>query len=272
NQGGTCYVATNLYPNNLGTGTTNYMYGIIPGFNNGVQGAAVIPNAPGQINDSITSIYCDNNFSLANYGFTFGAGGTSATATLSATPDPTLPENLIQNGGLTPGDLILFTVSTPGNGAGNQGTSSAQTAAVVAEVTGLPPSASCPSNNPCPSVAMSFSGGDALNFNQGGPNGLQSTVAALGANLGAGNQVIACRLNVVTYFLQIPPAGGTVQNPRLMRQVNGGNAVPVADNVINMQFTYDVINSVNGTISANQPNPLAAGLSPALIQKVNIWL
>jgi hypothetical protein len=57
-----------------------------------------------------------------------------------------------------------------------------------------------------------------------------------------------------------------------MRQVNGLNAVPVADNIINVQFSYDVINSVAGTMSANQSNPLGAGLSPALIQKVNMWV
>jgi hypothetical protein len=46
----------------------------------------------------------------------------------------------------------------------------------------------------------------------------------------------------------------------------------VADNIINLQFSYDVINSTAGTMSANQPNPIAAGLSPALIQKVNLWV
>jgi hypothetical protein len=57
-----------------------------------------------------------------------------------------------------------------------------------------------------------------------------------------------------------------------MRQVNGLNAVPVADNIINLQFSYDVINSTGGTMSANQSNPVASGLSPALIQKVNMWV
>ena len=57
-----------------------------------------------------------------------------------------------------------------------------------------------------------------------------------------------------------------------MRQVNGLTAVPVADNIINLQFSYDIINSVAGNMSANQSNPIAAGLSPALIQKVNIWV
>jgi hypothetical protein len=57
-----------------------------------------------------------------------------------------------------------------------------------------------------------------------------------------------------------------------MRQVNGQNAIPVADNIINLQITYDVINSTLGTISANQRDPIGAGLSPSLIQKVNLWV
>jgi len=77
---------------------------------------------------------------------------------------------------------------------------------------------------------------------------------------------------VVSYFIQVPTAGGTVQTPRLMRQVNGLNAVPVADNIINLQFTYDVINTVTGTVLANVQDPIGAGDSPSLIQKVNLWV
>ena len=173
------------------------------------------------------------------------------------------PNNILAPGGLNVGDLLLFIVSSPGNGKTNQGTSSAQTAAAVAEITGLPSNA-----------IINFALADALNFNQAAtaPNSLANAITNLGAGLGAGNQVTACRLNAVTYFLQVPPAVGTIQTPRLMRQVNGLNAVPVADNIINMQFSYDVINSVAGTMSANQSNPVGAGLSPALIQKVNMWV
>jgi len=57
-----------------------------------------------------------------------------------------------------------------------------------------------------------------------------------------------------------------------MRQVNGLNAVPVADNIINLQFTYDVIDSVTGKVVANQQDPIGAAESPSLIQKVNIWI
>lgn len=262
NQTGTCYVPGDVYPPNTSTGTTNYMYGILPGFGNGVQNGTVIAAAPAATNDSITSIYCDYNFQLSNFTFTFPSQ-TQANVALVATPNPAYPTNILAPGGLNVGDLIFFLVATPGNGTGNQGTSSSQTAAVVGEITGIP------SN-----TEILFANGDALNINQTGANSLAATIVSLGANLGtaSGNSVTACRLEAVTYFLQVPAAGATVQTPRLMRQVNGLNAIPVADNIINVQFSYDIINSVSGTINANVSNPIVAGLSPALIQKVNLWV
>lgn len=256
NQTGTCYVPAHNYPNS-GGGAQNYMYGILPGFNNGVQNNAVIPNAPAAVNDSVTSIYCDYNFPLTNFSFTFPST-TQATVGPAATIVAGLPTNTLAPGGLNVGDLMLFIVSTPGTGKGAQGTSAVQTAAVVGEITGLP-------NN----ATIDFAGVDALNVNQTGANSLASAVPA--ANT-AGNIVTACRLYAVTYFLQVPPAGGTVQTSRLMRQVNGLPAVPVADGIINLQFSYDVINSLAGTMSPNQPDPIGAGLSPGLVQKVNMWV
>ncbi len=262
NQTGTCYVAGDVYPPNASTGTTNYMYGVLPGFANGVQNGTLITAAPAAVNDSVTSIYCDYNFQLSNFTFTFPST-TQANVGLVATPNSAYPTNILAPGGLNVGDLLFFLVATPGNGTGNQGTSSAQTAAVVAEITGLP-------NN----TEIQFAGGDALNFNQTGSNSLAGTINSLGANLGtgSGNNVTACRLEAVTYFLQVPPAGSTVQTPRLMRQVNGLNAIPVADNIINLQFSYDIIDSSTGFISPNVSNPIAAGLSPALTQKVDMWV
>jgi len=259
NQAGTCYVPADTYPNS-GGGSINYMYGILPGFGNGVQGAAVIASAPAAVNDSVTSIYCDYNFPLTNFAFTFPSPTSAAVTVVNAA---VTPNNILAPGGLNVGDLLLFIVSTPGNGKGVGGTSSAQTAAAVAEITGIPNAG-----------AITFAFGDALNFNQpaAATNSLANTITNLGPALGGGNQVTVCRLYAVTYFLQVPVAGGTVQTPRLMRQVNGLNAVPVADNIINVQFSYDVVNTVLGTISANQSNPIGAGLSPALIQKVNIWV
>lgn len=254
NQTGTCYVPADTYPN------TNFMYGILPGFGNGVQNGVAITAAPAATNDSITSIYCDYNFPLTNFKFTFPS---TTQATVAVVNGAVTPNNILAPGGLNVGDLILFLIATPGTGTGSEGTSSALTATAVGEITGIP-------NN----TEILFAAGDELNFNQpaAATNSLANAITTLGGALGAGNQVTACRLNAVTYFLQVPPAGGTVQTPRLMRQVNGLTAIPVADNVINLQFSYDVINSVAGTISPNQSNPLGAGLSPALIQKVNIWI
>ena len=257
NQTGTCYVPGGTYPKS-GAGVNNYMYGIIPGFANGVQNGAVIAAAPGQINSSITSIYCDYNFPLSNFTFTFPTNSSSAVAVINA---GVTPNNILSPGGLNAGDLLLFTVSTPGNGKTSTGTSLVQNAAIVAEITSIP------SN-----TLINFAAGDALNFNQSGGGIANNLATVAAAAAGAGAQTSVCRLNAVSYFLQVPAAGGTIQTPRLMRQVNGLNAVPVADNIINLQFTYDVINSVAGTVVANVQDPIGAGDNPGLIQKVNIWI
>jgi prepilin-type N-terminal cleavage/methylation domain-containing protein len=255
NQSGTCYLPTDTYP------AGNLMYGLIPGYKNGVESNAVISSAPAAVNDSITSVFCDYNFPLSNFTFSFPNG---TTADVSVVNPATTPNNILAPGGLNVGDLIFFLVTSSGNGTGNQGTSSSQTAAVVAEITGIP------SN-----TTIDFASGDVLNLNQTGPNSLAATVTALGSNLGVtggatGNQVTACRLEAVSYFLEVPAAGGTVQSPRLMRQVNGLTAVPLADNIINLQFSYDLISSTSGLINSNVADPIGGGDNPAMIQKVNM--
>jgi len=134
NQAGTCYITGDTYPNN-GAGTPNYMYPIIPGFGVGVQNGAVIAAAPGQVNSSITSIYCDYNFPLTNFTFSFPSSTQANVAVINA---GNTPNNILAPGGLQIGDLLMFTVSTPGNGKTASGTSLVQNAAVVAEITGIP--------------------------------------------------------------------------------------------------------------------------------------
>jgi type II secretory pathway pseudopilin PulG len=252
NQGGTCYVPGDIY-------NANYMTGILPGFGNGVQSSAIIAAAPAATNDSITSIYCDYNFPLSNFTFAFP---TTTTATATVISGAVIPNNVLAPGGLNVGDLMLFTVSSAGNGTTSQGTSAVQTAAAVGEITGLSPGTP---------PTITFAPADPLNFNQavGDANSLAYVIKN---SMGGGTTVTACRLEAVTYFLQVPPAGGTVQTPRLMRQVNGLTAAPVADNIINLQFSYDVISSTSGLMNANLANVIAAGDSPALIQKVNMWV
>jgi type IV pilus assembly protein PilW len=231
-QAGICHVPTNTYPNN------NYMYGIIPGYTNGVEANAVVAAAPPPaINDSITVIYADYNFPLWEYTVTFPTPGDGTNIAL--VPDPTFvpaPPALAAAGGIQVGDLIMLSNSL--------GTA-------VGEVTALAPG------------AIGFADLDPLNINQNGAAFNNIKAISNGAN------TIAYRLFAVTYYLNVPPAGET---PRLMRQVNGLSPVPVADNIINLQFAYDAYNSTTSALDANQPNPLGVAESPNLIQKINVVL
>ena len=241
-QTATCHVPTHTY-------VGNYMYGIIPGFNNGVEGAAVIPAAPAPaINDSVTLIYCDYNFPLFEYYVTFPTGPTGTQINLTAnpayTPAPPLPNAA---GGIQSGDLILI------NGINGN--------AAVGEVTNVT------------GTSITFADLDPLNMNWSGAAHTNNIYAVSG---GTGyafpppagtTQGTAYRLYAVTYYLTVPGAG---QSPRLMRQVNGLTPVPVADDIINLQFAFDTYNSTTNALDANQTNPLGVGESPNLIQKINI--
>jgi hypothetical protein len=229
-QAGTCHVPVFNYPNN------NYMYGIVPGFNNGVENNAVVAAAPPPIiNDSITVIYADYNFPLWEYDVTFPTPGNGGAITL--TPNAAFvpaPPLITAAGGIKIGDLIMLSNSV--------GTA-------VGEVTDLN------------SGGIVFADADPLNINQNGA--AQNNIKAIST----GANTIAYRLFAVTYYLTVPTNGET---PRLMRQVNGLDPVPVADNIINLQFAYDTYNSLNSALDPNQADPLGAGESPNLIQKVNI--
>jgi hypothetical protein len=212
------------------------MYGIIPGFSNGVEGNAVIPAAPAPaINDSITSIYADYNFPLWEYNVSFTVPGNGGSITL--TPNATFvppPPAINSAGGIQVGDLVMLSNSL--------GTA-------VGEVTNIT------------ATVITFGDLDPLNINQS---------AAAFNNIKAistGASTIAYRLFAVTYYLTVPGAG---QTPRLMRQVNGLTPVPVADDIINLQFAYDIYNSTTSALDANQANPLGVAESPNNIQKINL--
>ena len=226
-QGGTCHITAYTYP------TGNYMYGILPGYTNGVEGGAAIPAAPAPaINDSITSIYADYNFPLFEYNVAFvGANGGSITLTANPIYAPA-PPAINAAGGVQVGDLIMLS-----NSLGN----------AVGEVTGIT------------ATAITFANLDPLNMNQSGAATNNIKAISGGAN------TVAYRLFAVTYYLTLPGAG---QSPRLMRQVNGLTPVPVADDIINLQFAFDTYNA--GALDANQPNPIGVGESPNNIQKVNM--
>ena len=136
-QTGACHVPGNTYP------TGNYMYGVLPGYKNGVENNGIVPAAPlPAIDSSITSIYSDYNFPLWEYQVTFPVPGNGTTIALA--PDPSIvpaPPAINSPGGIQVGDLIMLSNSL--------GTA-------VGEVTNLTP------------TTIDFADLDALNINQNG--------------------------------------------------------------------------------------------------------
>jgi prepilin-type N-terminal cleavage/methylation domain-containing protein len=227
-----CHVPGNTYPNG------NFLTGIIPGFKTGVEANAPIPaTAPsGVLNDSITVIYADYNFPLNQYQMTFPVGGDGSFLNVVLpfpAPIPAPPQINVP-GGVQVGDLIWLS-----NSAGN----------AVGEVTTLTAN------------SLSFANNDPLNINQSGA--AKNNIKALNN----GTPLTGYRIFAVTYYLTVPING---QLPRLMRQVNGLAPIPVADNIINLQFAYDAYNATTNALDANQVDPIGANDPLNLIQKVNI--
>jgi hypothetical protein len=121
-------------------------------------------------------------------------------------------------------------------------------------------------------ATVTFANLDVLNINQ--PSAASGNVKSIvspgsfpGPWVAGAPSVNAQRLLVISYFLEVP-ANGT---PRLMRQVNGNTAQPVADNIIDIQFSYDLCDSGNlGGTCATTNDPIAVSESPTQIHKVNI--
>lgn len=237
------WMSANTYPTGVfgpapGTPVTNYLYGLIPGPGNGMEkgGPAVIP-ATGQAADAITSIYVDYTFPLSQYTVSFAnAGGTAINLAIPApAPVPAPPAAINGPGGIQVGDLILLSSSV---------------GSALGEVTNVT------------ATSITFGAGDPLNINQAGAAG--GNIPAL-CNSPVGNCAAigtaaptAYRVYAVSYFVEVPAAAG--QLPKLMRQVDGHAAQPVADNIIGLNFTYDVCDGSVITVG-NTPN--CAGL-PAL--------
>jgi len=248
-QSGTCHVVSHTYPAN--GASTNYLYGIIPGYLNGVEGGATVPAAPAGINDSITVAYCDYNFAASNglpalsqYNAQFtNVNGSTMTLTPKAGDTPPAINGA---GGIQVGDLIMA--------------SGGSVTGVVGEVTNIS------WNSGSSTGTLTFANGDPLNINQSAETS-SGSLAYLASTVGVGVNVSVTRLYVVTYYLSVP---GGYQTPRLMRQVNGLTPVPVADDIINLQFAYDTYNSTTAALDANQANPIGVGESPNNIQKINL--
>lgn len=247
NQSGTCYLGNHSYPSGtVGLSTvSNYMYGLLPGPNNGMEAGTGISTVPatGQGADSVTVIYVDYSFPLNQYTATFPTG-TSVKFDPPATPPAGFPA-ILSPTGLNVGDLILLT--------NNLGSS-------IGEVTQI-------AGGNGGGATVTFADSDPLNINQSGaPNGSVASISG-------GTPTVAYRLWAVSYFLEVPNNG---QPPRLMRQRNGQTAVPMADNIIGLKFTYDACDSTNtggpSITCAGLGDPITSGYSPNQIHKVNIQI
>ena len=242
-QTSTCYInGTSVkYPLN---GGTPYLYGLLPGYSMG-------PTVNTMATDSITVVYTDPNFALNCYTATL-ASTTTVTFALPGTLTCTLPigvaspQSLSGGGlGLTAGDLIWFSFGST---------------QVVAEVTSVSGS------------TVTFGSTDVLKMNQSttAPNSLAYTFTKSGSVTGTGQ-----RLLVITYYLDT-----SVTPSRLMRQISGHNPMPVAENIVYLNFTYDLFNVSTGTPALACPSPGAAtpacasgsstGLLPNQVTKINI--
>jgi hypothetical protein len=243
-QTSTCYInSTSVkYPVN---GGTPYIYGLLPGYSAG-------PTVNTMATDSVTVVYTDPNFALNCYTATL-ASATTVTFALPGTLTCTLPIGVaspqaLSGGGLglTAGDVIWFSFGTT---------------QLVAEVTGVSGSTVTFAATP-----------DPLKMNQGTtvPNSLAYTFTKSGSVTGTGQRIL-----VITYYLD-----NTVTPSRLMRQISGHNPMPVAENIVYLNFTYDLFNSSTGTPALACPSPGAAtpacasgsstGLLPNQVTKINI--
>jgi prepilin-type N-terminal cleavage/methylation domain-containing protein len=242
----TCYV-----PGANPTGIaypSQHLYGVIPGYQMG------LPTSAGGTNtDVVTVTYTDTTLPLNLYTVaSFGPSGTSITLIPPANPPapaPPYPQIGDPAVGIQVGDLIMIT-----NNAGS----------AIGEVTGLTPS----------SNLINFADLDPLHINQSGA--ATGNISYLATN-GTAASTQVNRIWVVTYYLDIPPGPDGIRYtsddlpPRLMRQVNGQTPQPVAENIADLRFSYDIYDDTSSTETSNLYDAgMSIGKSPNQIRKVNI--
>jgi prepilin-type N-terminal cleavage/methylation domain-containing protein len=235
-----CYVVANFPSFATAPVTPNTAYYVLPG---PAKGPVITVGQPAT--DTITVIYADNAFLLNDYTVTFNATGTAATfappVPLPAPPPQDVNDPVV---GLRRGDVVMF-----------QNTKGTALAVVTGDVTvaGL-------------NFTAPFANGDVLNLNNSAV-GSRSIPSIL-----AGTKTQASRIWIITYYLDTTvDAGGNV-TARLMRQVNTQPPVPLADNIVNLKFTYDAYDNL-GVLQAELPDAGAGNVPPVtpnMIQKVNL--
>jgi prepilin-type N-terminal cleavage/methylation domain-containing protein len=227
------------------------LYGVIPGWKLGIT-----PPGSATPSDVITVVYSDTVFALNCYKVTFPGGGAINPVTFtSPVPVPAtcaLPPGIVAPQavtdpvvGLKPGDVLLF-----------QNTLATGTGQAIAEVS------TAAGGGP---YTVTFADGDPLQLNQSAATSGDLKQIITGAN------TTATRIFVITYYLRLlpDPLGVGPGIPVLMRQVNGQTAVPVAENVVNMQFTFDTYDA-NGNLLNSRGDAGYPASSLNLIRKINI--
>jgi len=236
------------YPCASPVGVCNpYMYWIIPGNKLGVT-----VNAASGPTDIITVVYADPVFPLNCYAVAFPRpDGTQVTFTNPAKANPNCPATptAVTDAatGLNPGDLILFTNTVKGS-----------TANAVGEVSSATGAAS--------PYTVTFNNADPLQMNQ-----VAATSGDM-AQITTGSNTVATRIFAITYYIDIlpDPTGVGVGVPRLMRQVNGQTPVPLAENVVDLRFTYDTFDNSGNVLVQQGDAGASQGVSPNMIRKVNL--
>ncbi len=223
----------------------NHLYGLMTGYRKGIS----VTNATNNT-DVITMIYKDWTYRLDLYTVTAWANdGSQITLTNPVNPPQPVPALNDPVYGVKPGDVIMLT-STNGNAIGE-----------VTNVVGN---------------TIFFANNDPLNLNQS--NATSGNIKTFIQNTGAGVPMSAVRILVTTYYIDIPRgADGVLYTsddgpPRLMKQISAQPPMPVAENIIGLQVTYDVADDngnvtaglVDGGIGSTPP------ISPNQIRKVNV--
>lgn len=213
---------------NTNTFSTGVLTAVTPGWNDG-------PTIEGITTDCITIVYMDQgvlNAPCSDWATTPLASVTpsGSQTTVQAALCPPLNDPVY---GFNVGDLVIVSNS---NGA------------ALGQVTNLPST-----------DKVDFASSDPVNVNQ--PSASHGNIASI---LAGNPPTFMSKIYVVSYFIQqldannnpIPLAGIGAPAPnavdsRLMRIQDGQNPVPVAEHIVNLKFSYDLMSGAGVETAAN---------------------
>lgn len=209
------------------------LYAMTPGDGKG-------PTINGVVTDVITLVYRDTTSEFDQYPLVDIQSGVAKKIWFDSNTTPAYDDPVV---GLTAGDLLVLY-----NGNAPEGAVGEVTSVLTGGEVHLGPGAA-----------------DPLQFNQPGAafGNIKSILSP--PPQPAFPPTSAYRINVITYYLDASDPNST----RLMRQAGGQPPVPVAENVEDLQITYDIYDENTAIATADLPG---AGGTPNQIRKVNIAL